>query len=177
MKIQRFLFIGFSFVLLLFLWQSLIFYWTQQSKFQETITTTHTFKEDLQNQKRNMSFLKIHEKELNYLNSKGWFFPKNRLIAAEKLELLQGNLKIIEIIFEPESQETFNSSFVFNVTKILIQFKAFAEEDIYIFMDKLLKEFPGVLVLHELHENREEEMLRGHLIFNWISFGKDHHEK
>lgn len=44
-------------------------------------------------------------------------------------------------------------------------------------MDKLLKEFPGVLVLHELQENREEEILRGHFIFSWISVEKDHHEK
>lgn len=154
----------------------------QFAEIQEVLLSLQKEDETLQN---DVSFIKKSQTELDFLDHKGWFIPQNRLIAMESIEQLKYLLNDVKSTFEPETIITLEDRYTYRVTKIILEVKAFFDQDIYIFIEELLKNFPGILVPHGLTLTREEEvyespslstLIVGELVFEWHALGSDSHE-
>ncbi|MBY0293616.1 MAG: hypothetical protein K2W92_10075 [Alphaproteobacteria bacterium] len=175
------------------LWGALDFQKTQKTYFQTMITEKANLQRNVKDLKKDLLFIKTHQKELTFLTQKGWLFPHNRLIAIESLEELCHSLSEVSYTFDPENLKTFGENSTFKVTKIVFEVGALLDTDIYDFMDRLLENFPGILIPHELTLSRsapvneknlfslrKEEtfsFMTGKLIFEWVSIKKQNHEE
>src|ERR1700722_718533 len=106
MKKERLLWVGFGSSILLSPWAAVEFYETQKKNFEKIQTEHKSLQRSLKTLEDDLTFVKDHQNEINFLAAKGWFVPKNRLIAAEVLEKLQSSLNDVQYTFEPETVRT-----------------------------------------------------------------------
>ncbi|MBY0501808.1 MAG: hypothetical protein K2P93_07390 [Alphaproteobacteria bacterium] len=161
------------------------FYLSQKAQFVEVQAELLSLQKENRTLREDVSFIKSSQTELNFLNQKGWLTPQNRLIAMESIEQLKYLLNEVKTTFEPENIITLENKYTYRVTKIILEVKARLDQDIYIFTDDLLTNFPGILVPHELTLTREEEsyesptpssFIAGELVFEWYALGTYSHE-
>ncbi len=193
MKIELSLWVGCGGGLILSLCGSIGFQSTQKNYFQTMRTEQKALQRNVKDLKNDLIFIKAHQKELMFLTQKGWFLPHNRLVAAEALEELCHTLSEVSYTFEPENLKTIGGDSPFKVTKIVFEVRALLDTDIYDFVDRLLDNFPGILVSHELtlvrspsaneknlfSLSKEEtfSFMTGKLVFEWFAMKKQSHEK
>ncbi len=173
MKINTFFRIGTyctSFILIV---STLTFQLQEKEKYNEYKSKIFSLNRDITNLQHDLHFLKKHKKDIDLLTSKGWFTPVNRLIAAEKIEELSGDLDLKYMSFAPQTKTQGLGKDQLSTTQIEIQLKSRQEDAIYQFLEDVLETFPGILVLQELTLFHEEKALVAHLIFQWISLGAD----
>lgn len=174
-------------------WAATEFRETQETHFNRIKMEKLSLQKKIRALENDIAFVKDHQKELDFLVSKGWFLPKNRLIAGEILEKLRGSLNKVHYTFEPENAKNMGEEYAFKVTKIVLEVAALLDSDVYEFIQEILKEFPGILIPLEFTLTRGEEIneknllalrqkdgpnfIDGKLIFEWFALKKDGHEK
>ncbi|OJW51046.1 MAG: hypothetical protein BGO67_11990 [Alphaproteobacteria bacterium 41-28] len=170
MKRELFLVFGLSCGLIICLWVAIDFKNTQETYFTQSATEKNTLQRHLKILEDDLTFLKIHQKELDFLAEKGWFISKSRLIAGEVLEKRRGSLNDVRYTFEPETLREANN---FKVTKIVVEVGALLDTDIYEFVESLLEGFPGILRPNEfiLEKGVHPNFVVGKLVFEWVSMG------
>ncbi len=175
MKGEPLLMLGLGCGFTLGLWAAIDFQNTQEMHMSQLRTEKQALQHQLKALKDDLSFLKSHQKELDFLVEKGWFLPKNRLIAGGVLEKLCGSLNDVQYTFEPEMLVEEHN---FKVTKIVIKIGTFLDTDIYEFVESLLEKFPGILRPHEVNLEKGEHpnFVVGKLILEWIAMGGKAHE-
>ena len=160
------------------------FAFNQKRAFEKIWSESNHLNLEIKNLQEDITFFNSHKKEINFLISKGWLAPISRLIAADKIKEVQGNLKELHVTFEPETTINLGSPYTYKTSKIVIIFTSDFEKDIYIFIEKLIDEFPGILMFHELilsenekSEGQTEALMLGQLTLNWISMDRGSYEK
>ena len=192
MKRELFLILGLGCGISLGFWIAVDFQRTQETHFIRSDQEKNSLKNQVNALKNDVNFVKKHQEELDFLIEKGWFIPKNRLIAGEILEKLRVSLNEIQYTFEPEIIQNLEEEYPFKVTKIIIEVGALLESDIYEFLDTILEKFSGILRLHEFTLSHGEEVnkknlsalrknvcpnfVKGKLIFEWFALGRQDHE-
>lgn len=193
MKRELLLWISLGSGVVVSLWWTTGFRETQETYFKNVKSERGALQTNLKILKNDLVFMRDHQKELNFLDKKGWFLPKNRLIAGEILEKLPHSLNEVEYTFEPEITKTIRERYAFKVTKIVFEVGALLDSDIYAFVHEILEKFPGILIPYEftltrgeevseknilaLRQNRRSNFVVGKLIFEWFALGKENHEK
>ena len=171
MKFFPLLMLGFGGVFLAL--GSSLFLWIYDQQYIKALANLENFQTRTHRKINDHKFIESHQKEIAFLQKKKWFSRKNRLVAAEKIKNLRGNIDLINIIFEPEYYDTLDSDYTFNKNKIKIEFKSLDENDIYAFIDKLNQDFPGIYIINEFKESYQEGCFHGHLILDWFSFDEE----
>ncbi len=139
------------------------------------------------------AFFKKNQNEITFLQEKGWFIPKNRLIANEVFGKLNNSLNNMRYIFEPEIIKKIEGIYIFRVTQIYLEGDAFLDMHIYMFLQEIFKKFTGVLRTKEiiltrgdeldkdsllaLKENKKPQFMQGKFVFEWISMGEENDEE
>lgn len=193
MKKELFLWTGLISGMIFALWERIIFKQTQQINYYLREEELKFLQKQAHSLKEDLIFLTAHEKESTFLEKKGWFVPKNRLMGADILERLQGTVNKINYTFEPETIKSLNEGHTFKVTRMILDIKALVDTDVYVFMKQLIENFSGILVLREIALTREEEIneksllalkqkenpnfISGRLIFDWVALGDTNNEK
>lgn len=166
---------------------------TQQAQLHNLLHSSQSLQKKLKILKNDLAFLNRYAQELNFLTKKGWFKPHSRLIAAEKIKQASTLLNKTSFIFEPETTKEDQKNYSFKVSKIVLEANALLDTSIYDFIESILRDFPGVLVLRKLSLTRNEELnkksflalkqqrppdfIRGEIIFEWISMGEKKNEE
>lgn len=166
---------------------------TQQAQLHNLINSSQSLQKELKILKNDLAFLNRYERELNFLRKKGWFTSHNRLMAAEKIKQCGGKLNEMHFIFDPETIKEEKQDYSFKVSKIVLEANSLLDTHIYDFIENILRDFPGILILRKLSLTRNEELnkksflalkqqrspdfIRGEIIFEWISMGKKKNEE
>jgi hypothetical protein len=177
-KREFLLMLGLSCGLTFGLWTAVDFKNVQGIYFTKVTTEKRNLQRHLKALEDDLTFLKVHQKELDFLVGKGWLTPKNRLVAGEVLEKQHGSLNSVQYTFEPESIKNLDEDHTFKVTSIVMEIGALLDTDIYEFVDSLLEEFPGILRPHELTFEKGEHpnFVVGKLVFEWFALAPKVHE-
>ena|SRR3990167_1839783 len=163
------------------------FYERAQTDLKRAQTETLELHQKLATLQRELNFLQTHEKELKFLQERGWFSPTNRLKAQAILEHLNGPFDNTDYTFEPEQSIDLEGNHFYKNTQILWTGEAFLDSDVYSFLEDLQKEFPGILTLEEMTLIRQGEIegltlstlekphfIKARLLLNWTSQGSEH---
>lgn len=122
------------------------------------------------------TFMREHHKDIKFLTLKKWSSPENRLIAGECIEEGGRNLSALKYTFEPAILISLENGFTYKVTKIIIDLMATLDTDVYIFIEKLTRYFPGILHISEvnlaLNTENPPPYIKGTLVFNWYTQGE-----
>ncbi|MBS0272407.1 MAG: hypothetical protein JSR85_07165 [Proteobacteria bacterium] len=138
--------------------------------------------------KRDLLFLKQHEKEWNLLEEKGWFKPKSRLVTGECIEGLSKSLHKVDYVFEPEVIKNLGEKYSFSTTQVVIEVEGLFDTDIYNFVEMLFEKFSGILKVRELTLMRKQnfsdnslidypDVVLGKIVLEWFSMRKEDDEK
>ncbi len=192
MKFEPFLMLGLGCGFTFGLWVTLNFKNVQSTNFIKSTTEKRALQIQIKSLEDDLIFLRRHQKELEFLFEKGWFIPKNRLIAGDVLEKLRGSLNNIQYTFEPETIKCLEETYTFKSTKIVLEVRALLESDIYAFLNRVSDKFPGILTPQEiiltrgeelsektllmLRQNKRPDFVRGKLVFEWFAMGTKDHE-
>lgn len=166
----------------------------QNAYFNEGIAKKASLCREIKCLEKDLIFVKNYQNEIDFLEERGWFNPKSRLIMGEAIESLKNSLNDIKYIFEPEMTKIFeNSSFDYKVTKIDLEIGALTDIEIYSFIQELLDNFPAILIFREvtlfrgekvnekslfaLRQNPPPHFIIGKLVLEWVSLNKKQHEK
>ncbi len=176
MRLKSFILFALGFAMVSYASGSLIFFWIHRLNYGEVVENLNNLKTRIMIKIDDIKFMDSHKNDIAYLIRKNWFSRKNRLVAAEKIKALHGNLALTNIIFEPEYYDSLDSSYTFNRNKIKIEFKAFDEHDIYAFIDRLYQGFPGIVIINEFKESYQDDFFQCQLILDWVSFDEENTE-
>lgn len=111
-----------------------------------------------------ISFLRRHESELQFLKEKGWMIPKNRLLAQEVFEKASESFGKTDFSFEPEQSLLKGNAYSYKITKIIWSCEAILDSDIFIFLENIFRDFPGILTLHEITLSRGDALTENSLL-------------
>lgn len=181
---------GSSFLLIL----CLVIYYQQTQKiyFDQISLKHHTLQKDLKLLKNDLDFLEKNHSQLNDLINKGWFLPKNRLMAGENIYNRGSSFNALRLTIEPETIKNINSECSLKISKIIIEIDALLDIHLYDFTKNILKNFPGILILRKfsvsrqeiinnnlfaLREKRRPHVVTGEIICEWISMEIEKHEE
>lgn len=154
------------------LWAAIDFRQTQERGFNRAVGERSCFQQENQSLRENLTFLESHQKDIDFLNEKGWFFPKNRLIAREFLEDLRPLLKEVSYQFDPEAVKELKDNVSLKVTQISFETMSILDVEVYAFIENLLNQFPGVLILRDLILRRQEgepHSIQGTVVVDWVA--------
>jgi hypothetical protein len=176
---ENLIWIGLTMGCVVGLWSAISFRKIQEEYFNETNMENLSHKKKAQVLKNSENFMKLHEKEINYLTEKSWFSPENRLNAGEFLSHLTPLLKSFSYQFDPEIIKTFRSNLAFRVTQINFEAEADTDLDLYKFIDELMKEFPGIILPRELTLTRHKDKpgVKAKFVVDWVAMKDDLHEE
>jgi hypothetical protein len=160
------------------LWFSFQFQGSQEAYVKTTRAEFSSLQQEVVELQDHFDFISTHEKELDFLNSKGWFTAHNRLIAGEFLDRIGNSLSELHFTFEPETTLTLSDKYHFRVTKMTVEASALFDIPFYDFLENLLTTFPGVLRLLEFSLTRGEGVsiepppfMGGKLVLEWMTMG------
>lgn len=174
MKIETLLFSALSSICGVGLWMAVDFRQTQERVFNRAVGERTFFQQENKSLRADLIFLESHQKHIDFLNEKGWLFPKNRLIAGEFLQTLRPLLKEISYRFDPETVKELKEDISYKVTQISFETVSICDVEVYAFIDALLGQFPGVLILRDLTLKREEsDFIQGKFVVEWIAMGRE----
>lgn len=160
------------------LWNAHHFQQEHEFFFDKNAAEYKNLKKSVDTIKKELDFLKQHQKEFEYLKEKGWMQPKSRLIAGNSLEEISDSLSKINYRFEPEVTKRLEDKYLFTVTQMTIDVEASRDTDIYDFMERLLENFSGIVRVSELILKRDQDdhMIVGRLIMEWMAMGCEKNE-
>ncbi|MBX9786706.1 MAG: hypothetical protein K2Y08_05150 [Alphaproteobacteria bacterium] len=166
---------------------TLDFFHGAKSVFDRLTSEVHKLQQQVFTLENDISFLRCHKNELQFLKEKGWMIPKNRLLAQEVFEKASKRFEKTEFSFEPE-QPLSKGSFSYKTTKIIWSCEAILDSDIFIFLEDIFRDFPGILTLHEitlsrgdaltktsllaLNQGNSPHFILGNLIFEWTAMDR-----
>ncbi len=156
------------------LWMAINFRQTQERSFNRAVGDRSAFQRKIQTLKEDLTFLESHQKDIDFLKEKGWMFPQNRLIAGEFLERLRPLLKEVSYQFEPESVKELKENVSVKVTQISFETGSILDVEVYAFIEALLNQFPGILILRDLTLRRQEgepHYIQGTIVVDWVAMG------
>ncbi len=171
MKRETCLFIALSCVAGGGLWAAMGFRGAQEAAFHQAALERNALAQANKSLRTDVSFLTSHQQKVDSLTAKGWFSPKNRLIAGEFLEGLRPLLRDVSYRFDPETVREGKEGVSFKVTQISFDATPPSDVAFYAFVEALLGQFPGVLILRELTLKRQETGIQGKVIVEWIAMG------
>lgn len=167
---------------------TLSFYHGTKSTFNRLTSEIHKLQQQAFALEGDISFLRHHESKLQFLEKKGWMIPKNRLLAQEVFEKASENFCKVDFSFEPEQSLLKGDTYSYKITKIIWSCKAILDSDIFIFLEDIFREFPGILTLHEITLSRGDALtensflalnqgafphfILGNLIFEWTAMDR-----
>lgn len=159
---------------------SAAFYFQQTHKnyFISTIKTYQHYQGSLKALEADKIFLGQHQKELTDFTKRGWLIPKSRLTAAEIIHQCGGNLSTIRFTFAPETVREWGDGYSFKTTKIMIHAKSLLDTYFYIFLEKILIDFPGILILQKFslsRTDRSSNFIEGEIIYEWVAMEDNHY--
>lgn len=136
-----------------------------------------------------MAFLRVHEKELQFLEKKGWITPTNRLLAQDVLERVGAHFDEVDYSFEPEQELELDGTHFYKNTKIVWTCATSLDSEVFSFLEELQKQFPGILTLNEMTLFRQGKInetlslafrspekphfITAKLILDWTTLKKD----
>lgn len=166
---------------------------TQKTDFNKTKAELDSFKKNLRTLEEDLAFVTQYHKKLQFLVTKGWFLPQNRLIAGEKINEEKGSLNSLRFTIDPESLTGTDDRYSFKTSKITFEIEALLDKYIYAFASNILKNFPGILMLRRISLSRNDKInertlsaLRQHkrpnfvvgeIICEWMAMPGETHEK
>jgi hypothetical protein len=166
---------------------ALYYHQTQKALFNKTRGLYHDFQRELKVIEGDVAFLKENHHHLTFLAKKGWFIPRSRLVGGREIHQWATSLNAVRFRVEPETTRTVEGGYIFNVSKIILEVDAVLDSHIYDLAENILKNFPGILVLHKLSVRRNElvkgthpfalassqrpNLVCGELVFEWFSMG------
>lgn len=150
---------------------TLRFYHGTKDTFNQLTFEAHQLQQQVFALESDISFLKRHESELQFLKEKGWMIPKNRLLAQEVFEKASGSFDKTDFSFEPEQSLIKGNLYSYKITKIIWSCEAILDSDIFIFLENIFRDFPGILTLHKMTLSRGESLAESSLLGldQWIS--------
>jgi hypothetical protein len=167
---------------------TLNFYHETKSAFDQLTSEVHKLQQQAFALEGDISFLRRHESELQFLKEKGWMIPKNRLLAQEVFEKTSETFDNTEFSFEPEQSLLKGDTYSYKITKIIWSCEAILDSDIFIFLEGIFRDFPGILTLHEmtisrgdaltetsllaLNQGTSPHFILGNLIFEWTAMDR-----
>jgi len=167
---------------------TLNFYHETKSAFNQLTSEAHELQQQVFALESDISFLRCHESELQLLKEKGWMIPKNRLLAQEVFEKASESFGKTGFSFEPEQSLLKGNAYSYKITKIIWSCEAILDSDIFIFLEDIFREFPGILILHEmtlsrgdaltensllaLNQGASPHFILGNLIFEWAAMDR-----
>ncbi|MBX9620948.1 MAG: hypothetical protein K2X28_02795 [Alphaproteobacteria bacterium] len=167
---------------------TLNFYHETKSAFNQLTSEAHKLQQQVFALEGDIAFLKRHENELQFLKEKGWMIPKNRLLAQETFEKASKGFGKIDFSFEPEQSLLKGDMYSYKITKIILNCEAILDSDIFIFLEDIFRDFPGILTLHEITLSRGDALtetslfalsqgasphfILGNLIFEWAAMDR-----
>lgn len=179
--------------ILLGLCAALYFQQIQKAVFNKTTVTYASLQSHLKTLENDLSFLKQHHKQLNFLIKRGWFTPQRRLIGGEEINQWVGPLNGIRFTFEPETIKEMTGGYSFKVSKIIVEADSLLDKYIYDFSINILKNFSGILILRKLSVSRNEKVnetnlsalrqhkrphfVLGEITYEWFSMEDQSHEE
>ncbi len=129
---------------------TLNFYHGTKTAFNQLTSDVHKLQQKVFTLESNISFLRRHESELQFLKEKGWMIPRNRLLVQEVFEKASKSFGKTDFSFEPEQSLLKGDTYSYKITKIIWSCEAILDSDIFIFLEDIFREFPGILILHEM---------------------------
>lgn len=135
---------------------SLYFYHLQKKSFAERNNIFSFLKEELSRVENDILFLKENEEEINIISKSGWLKSNSRLKGAQILKKYADHLHKICFIIEPQYTQKIGDKFFFKVSKIVVEASAFLDTHIYDFVENILKNFPGFLLVRRLSIQKNE---------------------
>jgi hypothetical protein len=167
---------------------TLNFYHGTKTAFNQLTSDVHKLQQKVFTLESNISFLRRHESELQFLKEKGWMIPRNRLLVQEVFEKASKSFGKTDFSFEPEQSLLKGDTYSYKITKIIWSCEAILDSDIFIFLEDIFREFPGILILHEmtlsrgdaltessllaLHQGTSPHFILGNLIFEWVAMDR-----
>lgn len=164
---------------------TLNFYHETKNAFNQLTFEAHKLQQQVFALESDISFLRRHESELQFLKEKGWMIPKNRLLAQEVFEKASESFGKTNFSFEPEQSLLKGNAYSYKITKIIWSCEAILDSDIFIFLENIFRKFPGILTLHEitlsrgdaitetsllaLNQGSSPHFILGSLIFEWAA--------
>lgn len=179
MKSKIFLLTSLSIGCAVGIWISTAFRVAQEETFYHAKRDRNFLQQGKKVLREDLAFLEAHQKEIDFLKKKGWEFPKNRLVVGECLEKLRPFGVEVSYRLDPETHKDLEETISFKVTQIAVEMSAALDSEIYAFIDRLLKEFPGILVPRELTVTRQKEaenLIKSKFVVDWFAMREDGHE-
>ena len=134
------------------------YYQKSQNKFANATTENLHLQQEMITLERHMAFLKAHENELHFLETKGWITPTNRLLAQNILEKTGAHFDMVDYSFEPEQDLDLDETHSYKNTQIIWTCASLLDSEIFSFFEELQKQFPGILTLNEMTISRQAEI-------------------
>lgn len=167
---------------------TLNFYHGTKSDFNQLTSAVHKLQKQVFALESDISFLKHHQSELQFLKEKGWMIPKNRLLAQEIFKKASDEFGKVEFSFEPEQSLLKGDTYSYKITKIIWSCESILDSDIFIFLENIFQDFPGILILHEITLSRGEALteasllalnqgssphfILGNIVFEWVAMDR-----
>jgi len=180
MKKEALFWAGLSFGCIFGLYVAVSHRQSQESLFNKVNDKKLALEKEADLLKRDINFIVVNQKKIKFLSEKGWFFPKNRLIAGKVIENLQFLVDKVSYRFDPETVTTLKNRFSYKVTQVSFETESLLDTDLYTFIDQLVETFPGILIPRELTLARQQggpNFMKGRLVFDWFSAGGKKDEK
>jgi hypothetical protein len=146
-----------------------------QERYQGDLFEINLLSDQLKKGEDDIQFFKEAAFELQILEEKKWFSPERRPVAGRLIKSLCAGFTKCEYAFEPEERIMTQNGTTLKRTTILIDAEAFLDTDIYVFLEKFLEAFPGVVLASEIQLELQGfesiPFIRGRLVFEWFSEG------
>jgi hypothetical protein len=169
------LIIGIGIGLSLGLWKGIEYRQFQEKCYQNSVVEMKTFQNQLKDLQDDQAFLKNHSTDLEFLSKKKFYRSENRLISGKCIEEVGKILSALQYTFAPERLLVLEG-YTYKVTKIVIDTAALLDTEVYKFIEKLIKDFPGILHLSEvnlvLNAESPPPYIKGKLEFEWYTVGE-----
>lgn len=154
--------------------------------------TYQSFQKKLGAMDEDIGFLNENHQKLQFLVQRGWLIPKCRLMGGIEINRWKADLNEVHFRIEPEIIKETEGGYIFRVSRVIIEASALLDTSLYDFSEKILKNFPGMLVLHKLvvrrnalvnepnlpvsTQNKRPSFVTGELIFDWFAMTETQEE-
>lgn len=157
------------------LWKVIEYRKFQEASYQKCLIEMNTLQNQLKVLQEDQAFLRDHQSDLKRLSLKKFYRSEHRLIAGKCIEEVGKTLSALQYTFEPE-RTVVHEAYSYRVTKIVIDIAALLDTEVYVFIEKLLHDFPGILHLSDvnlvLNTDGPPPYIKGKLAFEWYTMGE-----
>lgn len=162
----------------LLLSSSYCFHRVQEKAFRTLFSRKLNLEKELNVLSQLRLFLKTHPQGVKELVRNKWPFSCGRLKAAKFLDSFRPLFPEMHYQINPQIEEK-TDGYVFKVSPVVIETLSFSDREIYPFLSKLLKSFPGVLLPRTLNlevSPLDDTVIEGKFLFDWIYLKEENYE-